>query len=529
MSERRTPFKQRSPVSLGVLAVLAAAACAAQPPMDAMLRGSDAPVVAAASVAARPGMRIAADARSFERGDGSPFFYLADTAWTAPTRLTLAEMDEYLADRAGKGFTVIQTILVPWDAKWSGNVAGEKPFVDGDETRPNEAYWKHVDAWLEKIIARGMVPAVVPFWLRGRNDDKGPVPADAEAMAAYARFVGARYAKHEMIWLLGADAPGDAWTQHLARFAEELERAAGRGTAAPAGTTPRAAWLMTHHPEGGGTSARLFHDAPWLDFNGLQSGHWLGGRHDALIDQAWGKRPVKPVIDLEPAYEHITDALAEVKPGVKLVQDFDVRRQAYQALFAGAAGHAYGCAEVYEFHTEKQGKAKWTVGTHWREAMQFPGSGQLRHLRTLMEQLPMLGRVPDQSLIGGTASDDMAQRRRAIRSATGERACIYLPQGGRISLSAQTLDALAAHVPHQNADHAKVRWRATWHDPRTGERTPIGASTAGEPLGTPLDATSPTEGTGQDWVLVVEVLWEADVPTGTGEGTPQTAPASPTR
>jgi hypothetical protein len=152
-----------------------------------------------AAVASRPGIRIAADARSFERADGTPFFYLADTAWTAPTRPTLADMDEYLADRAGKGFTVIQTILMPWGAKWSGNVAGEKPFVDGDESRPNEAYWKHVDAWLGKIIARGMVPAVVPFWLRGRNDDKGPVPADAEAMAAYARFVGARYAEHEMI------------------------------------------------------------------------------------------------------------------------------------------------------------------------------------------------------------------------------------------------------------------------------------------------------------------------------------------
>lgn len=479
-------------------------------------------IAPAHALATAPGLRIGTDRRSLAHADGTPFFYLADTAWTAPTRLTLAEMDEYLADRATKGFTVIQTILVPWDAKWSGNRAGDKPFIDGDETRPNEAYWAHVDAWLEKIIQRGMVPAVVPFWLRGRNDDKGPVPADADALAAYARFVGARYAAHEMIWLLGADAPGDAWKPHLAMFAEELERASARGPADPGAPAQRGPWLMTHHPEGGGTSARLFHDAPWLDFNGLQSGHWLGGRHDALIDQAWSKEPPKPVIDLEPAYEHITDALVEVTPGVRLVDDADVRRQAYQALFAGAAGHAYGCSEVYEFYTDAQGKAKWTVGTHWREALQFPGAGQLRHLRTLMEDLPMQGRVPDQSLIGGPASDDMTQRRRAIRSAGGDRLYIYLPQGGRVTLTAQSLAAHPAPV------------RCAWHDPRTGARIAADAAKAGAPPGEPLDVTSPTSGRGQDWVLVVERMPTPPSPTPPSQSppansTPDAAPPTPAR
>lgn len=449
------------------------------------------------------GIRVSADRRTLERTDGTPFFYLADTAWTAPTRLTLTEMDEYLADRAGKGFTVIQTILVPWDAKFSGNRAGELPFLDGDETRPNEAYWAHVDAWLALITQHGMVPAVVPFWLRGRNDDKGPAPADVDALATYARFLGARYALQQVIWLLGADAPGDAWQDHFARFAEELERVSGRAAADSSLPKTIDGWLMTHHPEGGGTSARLFHEAPWLDFNGLQSGHWLGGRHDALVDQAWNKHPPKPVIDLEPAYEHITDALVEVTADVRLVDDADVRRQAYQAVFAGAAGLAYGCSEVYEFYTDHQGKAKWTVGTHWREAMQFPGAGQLRHLRALMEQLPMRGRVPDQSLIGGPASDDMTQRRRAIRDSRGDRMYIYLPQGGNVTLTAQSLELLA--TPHRPDDANPVtRWQCAWHNPRTGARSAVDASNIHSSPDTPLAVASPTSGRGQDWVLIVE-------------------------
>lgn len=447
------------------------------------------------------GVRVASDGRSLERTDGSPFFYLADTAWTALTRLTLAEMDAYLADRASKGFTVIQTILVPWDAAWAGDVDGAKPFIEGDETRPNEVYWARVDAWLGMIKARGMVPAVVPFWLRGRNGDLGPVAGDLESMAGYAAFLGQRYARHELIWLLGADALGDSWTEHLARFAEELERASARVVSSEPGATPREPWLMTHHPEGGGTSARLFHDQAWLDFNGLQSGHWTAGHHDALVDHAWRVEPVKPVIDLEPAYEHITDGLAEFGPGVRLVGEADVRRQAYQAVFAGAAGHAYGCAEVYEFHAENVGKARWTVGTHWREAMQFPGAGQLRHLRALMEQLPMKGRVPDQSLIGGSATDDVTERRRAIRNASGDRVLVYLPQGGRVNLSYVTaVTRPAAEV----REVVSAGWLTMWFDPRSGDRTPCGRWTLNGDGELAVDVTSPTSGAGQDWVLILE-------------------------
>jgi hypothetical protein len=467
--------------------------------------GSDQAITAASVPTQRDQqLHVGPDDRTFVRPDGSEFFYLSDTAWTAVTRLTPEEMEFYLADRAAKGFTVIQTILVPWDAAWSGDVDGQRPFHDNDESRPNELYWDRVDRWLAMIDEHGMVPAVVPFWLRGRNEDRGPIPEDMERLRAYAAFLGKRYKDTELIWLLGADAPGDAWRQHLAMFAEELERAAGRGLVSPDGLGVRPSWLMTHHPEGGGSSVRLFNEAGWLDFHGLQSGHSLHGHHDTLVDRAWNAEPAKPVVDLEPAYEHITDGLVQVAPGVRLVTDADVRRQAYQAVFAGAAGHAYGCAEVYEFHTDQRGKARWTVGAHWKVALGFAGSGQLKHLRSAMEQLPMSGRIPDQTLIGADPAVDVAQRRRAIRNATGDRVYIYLPVGGTVKLVQAVLDALLAEDPSRVPDWGSAAWRAAWLDPRTGS---LADAVARTPAGDPEESrswVSPTEGYGQDWVLVLE-------------------------
>ncbi|MBN1805525.1 MAG: DUF4038 domain-containing protein [Sedimentisphaerales bacterium] len=417
-------------------------------------------------------LRISPDRRGFITDDGKPFFYLADTGWTAITRLTDVEMDRYLDDRAAKKFTVIQVILVPWDGA-KGNLFGDKPFIDNDESQPNEKYFERADLFLDKVAQRGMYPAVVPFWLSNRHN---PAPEDANRLPAYARFLGNRYKDRELIWFLGADAPGDPWGKIFAEFAAELRKSSGRHD-----------WLMTQHPEGGGSSARLFHNAEWLNFNGLQSGHTLEARHYDLVTQAWNRIPPKPVVDLEPAYEHIVNRLTEATPDARLVGDWDIRRQAYQAVFAGAAGHGYGCSEIYEFFTPEREKVRWVVGTHWYEALDFAGSGQLQFLRALMESFPMQGRVPDQSLIGGPDENDAEKHRMAIRSANGDHILIYLPQGGTVEFD----------LPQA----PQAEWQLQWYDPRTGQYQSADNSGNGR-------WKSPTEGVKQDWVFVAKKIIE---------------------
>ena len=48
--------------------------------------------------------------------DGTRFFYLADTVWSAFTNITLEEWDYYLKKRHEQGFNVLQINTMPqWD------------------------------------------------------------------------------------------------------------------------------------------------------------------------------------------------------------------------------------------------------------------------------------------------------------------------------------------------------------------------------------------------------------------------------
>ncbi|MGB4053254.1 MAG: DUF4038 domain-containing protein, partial [Dysgonamonadaceae bacterium] len=83
--------------------------------------------------------------------DGTPFFYLGDTAWELFHRLNKAETENYLENRREKGFTVVQAVvLAELDGLNTPNAEGEKPLIDNDPTRINEAYFRHVDWVIRK-------------------------------------------------------------------------------------------------------------------------------------------------------------------------------------------------------------------------------------------------------------------------------------------------------------------------------------------------------------------------------------------
>lgn len=57
-----------------------------------------------------PRLRVSDNHRFLVTEEGKPFFYLADTAWELFHRLKREEAEKYLADRAEKGFNVIQAL-----------------------------------------------------------------------------------------------------------------------------------------------------------------------------------------------------------------------------------------------------------------------------------------------------------------------------------------------------------------------------------------------------------------------------------
>ena len=110
-------------------------------------------------------LTISENHRYLVHQDGSPFFWLGDTAWELFHRLNREEADQYLKRRSEQGFTVVQAVaLAEFDGLKEQNPYGEVPLLDNDPAKPNEAYFKHVDYIIDKAAQYGIVIAFLPTW-----------------------------------------------------------------------------------------------------------------------------------------------------------------------------------------------------------------------------------------------------------------------------------------------------------------------------------------------------------------------------
>jgi len=234
---------------------------------------------AATAAAADPALRVSENGRFLVNADGRPFFYLGDTAWELLHRATREEADAYLADRAAKGFTVIQTVaLAELNGSRTPNAYGHLPLIDENPARPDvrdgpdNDYWDHVDYIIDKTAALGMYVGLLPTWGRYVTKDCWSEKVDSlfnvQNAEAYGRFIGARYHGKPVIWILGGDRQAPAEEQ------KAVWRAMARGIALGAvGREDYGPLLMTFHPVGPTASSSYFHADPWMKFNMIQSSH----------------------------------------------------------------------------------------------------------------------------------------------------------------------------------------------------------------------------------------------------------------
>ena len=291
-----------------------------------------------------PSLRVSDNRRFLVNSDGKPFFWLGDTAWELFHRLNREEADLYLADRAKKGFTVIQAVaLAELDGLNTPNAYGHRPLLENDPTRPlvqdgsDNDYWDHVDYIVQRAASLGLRIGFLPTWgdKWKKNGGKGPRVFTPENAEIYGRFLGARYRNSSLVWILGGD-----------KFVEDDEErhileAMARGLREGDG----GAHLITFHPTGQYSSAIWFHDAAWLDFNMVQTGHTLDRHNYTSVAAEYSRTPIKPVLDGEPGYENIPHAFNPKNPRLEAIH---ARRFCYWALFSGACGHTYGCNDIWQ-------------------------------------------------------------------------------------------------------------------------------------------------------------------------------------
>ncbi|MBM3748977.1 MAG: DUF4038 domain-containing protein, partial [Acidobacteria bacterium] len=99
--------------------------------------------------------RLAPNRRHFALADGTPWFWLADTAWNGALLSTREEWEKYLADRKAKGFSAIQFVMTQWRAGRQDE-AGRVAFTGLDRVAVVPEFFQRMDERLAAINDHGL-------------------------------------------------------------------------------------------------------------------------------------------------------------------------------------------------------------------------------------------------------------------------------------------------------------------------------------------------------------------------------------
>jgi hypothetical protein len=431
---------------------------------------------------------VSSDGRHLVDAHGAPFLYLADTAWQLFHRLTREEARRYLEDRAKKGFSVVQAVVLGLEGLDVPNANGDHALVARDPRRPNEAYFAHVDAVVDQAGALGLTVGMLPTWgdvWHSRQNAPGPKVFDAALALDYGRFIGRRYRKRPVIFILGGDRNPETEADR------EIVRAMAAGLEE---TAPER--LITYHPRGPGRSSDVFHREEWLDFDMIQSSHAGRGADTGLnVEHDRASLPAKPTLDGEPRYEALIVGFYNqgADPALRF-DDYDVRLAAYRALLAGAAGHTYGDNNVWQMWAPGR-TPELGANTPWYEALDHAGAFQMGHLRRLFESRPWQRLEPAQDLVLGANAPGEGFVRAAL-ARDRSFAFVYSPRGETVAVDQGRLGAMDL-----------TSW---WFDPRYGRAYKVHTG-----VGTAVQFfTPPSSGRGCDWILVLDDASKGFPPPG---------------
>ena len=449
-------------------------------------------------------LSVSPNGHFLETPQGEPFFWLGDTGWELFHRLDREEAQCYLKNRAEKGFNVIQAVVLhELEAFESPNAYGDFPLIGQDILHPDTTrgsdpvdpvqydYWDHVEYILGEAASLGLLVGLLPCWgeyVTPRFRER--VICTPEQGYAYGYFVGKRFRVYNdhLVWILGGDRLPDERSDGV-----EIWRAMAEGITDGVSGTPGfdgsadyGRTFMTYHCYT--SSSRWFHLDPWIDMHTWGSYHEKRDNERAYYEAQddWKLDPPKPTLNSEPAYEllPVNYDWAEVSQG--RFDDFDVRQQAYWAVFAGTCGHTYGCNPVWQMYKRKNPHPPLTLQNRktWNEALDEPGAFQMAYLKKLILSRSFFDREPAQYVLGENPYDPAGR----LQACAGDHYwMVYIPTGKEVLLDLTQL----------RGDRAT----ATWFNPRNGafgtpEPVATGALARFDPPG--------ETGRGNDWVLIID-------------------------
>ena len=399
---------------------------------------------------------------------GTPQLLLADTAWNGIVRSTPADWRDYLAHRAGQGFNAVLTVLsTPWRAL-AGDARGET-MLRG--TQINAAYFDRLE---EKFAAAADAKVtLMPVMLWACTPPDPGQAIDEDLCTELCQHMRQRFAKYEVIWLLGGDGNYAAKADRWARIGRTVFGSDGKGP------------LAGMHHCGLNWPDDTTLNEPWYNLAGIQSGHG-----DADFDLNWLTRTVpdnlhkargKAIINLEPNYERHPAYRSHMLFGAR-----QVRRAAWWSMLAlPGAGVGYGHNSIWNWNSTPEHATghEWITQeagllVPWRQALDYPGAIQMGILRRFFESQPNWWNFLPAPHLVEQLSTDPNLFVAAAENPADHRAILYKPAiSNTLRLARSTVDRFP---------------RLQWFNPATGQtRDPI--ATTPEPQAPNAD----------DWVLIL--------------------------
>jgi hypothetical protein len=419
--------------------------------------------------AVKPDLYVSENNRYLANSDNEPFFWMGGTAWGMSEWLTREDVDIYLDDRAQKGFNLVQVCLF-WGKREEDpvrfttnptNAYGHKAFVEvdgkpdpeqprvikgGTPQNPND-YWDHVDYIIQSAARRNMIIAVLPVWGRryvnATHTHHSEKVFSIPAMRSYGGFLGERFKGYSnIVWVLGGDVQADAegnYLDHYRAMAEGIINGITGETIRWDEVSPL--WdcaLMTYHPDGAPlkNSSRWFHGDPWMDFNMIETHVHRDSVYRAVRQDYLLADPVKPTVLGEPDYEGASPNM--VTAGI------DIRRQALQGFFAGAAGFTYGGKIDHEGNGPL-----WSPYNNWKKMLDMEGARSMTNIKSFCLGHSWPDWIPVQEIIQSNAGEGELQKV-AVFTRPDSACLVYFPDNSYAGLD------LANHF--EEAENFIVQW-----------------------------------------------------------------------
>ena len=103
-------------------------------------------------------LKVSENKRYLCNGD-KPFFWMGDTAWLLFQQCSLEESYMYLKNRADKGFTVIQAVLLH-----AVKGAMDSSLADVEKDVTKKEFWEHCDQVVKMAEDLGLYMGLLPSW-----------------------------------------------------------------------------------------------------------------------------------------------------------------------------------------------------------------------------------------------------------------------------------------------------------------------------------------------------------------------------